>query len=1300
MRVPNVDSLLYRYHLGELMEGDKREVEERSLVDDDYRERIQETEHKLMAAYIAGHLTTDKRERFEKYFLCSEDRLEKLRLAELIYDRVKAGAAKFPEADDILYRYFLGRLTPDEKSKVEERLATDIDYETRSKDVEHEFIVAYALEKLNENERESFESHFLSSEEGAKKLRFAEAVYEYYEYDAWAKAREIAGAKWSDQLPQWLAKFVSLLIGHLNISRPIWQPLAAASVIVLFALVWALFSYQSAITRSLDILHVAYAQNRPVAGRLTGFGYAEYQARQNAEVVKFYNDERDEAFRLILREVNEEKSAAAYHALGQIHLAYNDPNEAVHRLELALQQAPDDARLHNDLAVALMERENGGGKDTALASEHLHRAIKLAPSLLDAHFNLALCHQRQTLLRAAEEDWKRYLEKDSVSRWAEEARKNLAQVTEKIKQAGGNRENIHQDFLKAYRGRDVDQAWGAYKQSRVGSGSFITNRLIDNYLSLALSGKSTDAQDNMSALLFIGNIELEKVKDRFTYDLAQFYRGAAPQQLRKLSAARGLAKAAAESMRQSRLTEAINNYRQAIDLFDDAGDVCESLAARALLGNCYFRQGSADLSLSVFTEGRRECEALGYIWPLGLFLNGLANVNMDLTKYSAALDYGLSQVSYAKQIKDDYGVLLGTDRLTTIYLLLGRYRDTLIAIQEGLSAASAINVNPGQIVALYAKASKCYMRSGMLLAALDYQKEAFKLSLETKIPWVASRYQVYLGLAYHKLNNHSEAIKLIQESGEVGRRLQDEKMSREVTAFSDLHLGEIYRETGDLDSSVKSYEDALRLLDEGDINSQWMRFEAKRGMLLTSIKRGNDAATEEYLEQVLDLYEESRNNIEDEVSRNSFFDEQQGVYDLAIEYAYFKRQNPRRAFDFSESNRARSLLDAVNLPPGKSLDEKLTGVRLPRSNRPLDLGQIQGRLPGKTQLLQYAVLDERLIVWVVSAAAFNSRSVDVSRGDLENKVSEYLQSIAGGPDASQGADYRARSVELYDLLIKPVENLLDLDKDAQVCIIPDKALNRLPFASLISSATGRHLIEDRVIFTSPSSNIFLVASDKARQKEGIQSERLLSVGNPSFDRATFGELKDLPWAAAQASEISAFYPNSIVLLGKYAREHDIRREIEKSDVIHFAAHYVTDERSPMLSMLPLAGEKNPASKASDGVLQTFEFYNLKLLRPRLVVLSACRTMGEGNFNGEGAVGLARPFQAAGIPIVISTLWAIESYSSKELMVRFHKYRKSEGLSTPQALRRAQIDLLKSASAELRNPYNWAAYTVIGGHSNY
>jgi tetratricopeptide (TPR) repeat protein len=195
-----------------------------------------------------------------------------------------------------------------------------------------------------------------------------------------------------------------------------------------------------------------------VEARLTGFGYAAYPAGQNGGPVKSNLYKRDEAFSLIIGQVSEKESSAAYYALGDLYLTDKDFNGAIKCFETALRDNQNDAKLHNDLAVALMEREkaraNNPGQSTgegfAEALEHIHRAIELDGSLLEGRFNLSLCHQYQTLWRTAEEDWKSYLEKDSGSPWTEEARDNLTKVTETIKRAGGNRESLYRNFMGAY----------------------------------------------------------------------------------------------------------------------------------------------------------------------------------------------------------------------------------------------------------------------------------------------------------------------------------------------------------------------------------------------------------------------------------------------------------------------------------------------------------------------------------------------------------------------------------------------------------------------------------------------------------------------------------------------------------------------------------------------------------------------------------------------------------------------------------------------------------------------------------
>src|ERR1043166_6507286 len=107
---------------------------------------------------------------------------------------------------------------------------------------------------------------------------------------------------------------------------------------------------------------------------------------------------------------------------------------------------------------------------------------------------------------------------------------------------------------------------------------------------------------------------------------------------------------------------------------------------------------------------------------------------------------------------------------------------------------------------------------------------------------------------------------------------------------------------------------------------------------------------------------------------------------------------------------------------------------------------------------------------------------------------------------------------------------------------------------------------------------------------------------------------------------------------------------------------------------------------------------MKLPRTRLVVLSACQTGIERAYRGEGAIGLARPFIAAGVPVVVATLWPVESESKADLMISFHKHRKQGHLSTVAALREAQVEAIRNQQGRSIRNYSWAAFVAIGGHT--
>jgi CHAT domain-containing protein len=231
---------------------------------------------------------------------------------------------------------------------------------------------------------------------------------------------------------------------------------------------------------------------------------------------------------------------------------------------------------------------------------------------------------------------------------------------------------------------------------------------------------------------------------------------------------------------------------------------------------------------------------------------------------------------------------------------------------------------------------------------------------------------------------------------------------------------------------------------------------------------------------------------------------------------------------------------------------------------------------------------------------------------------------------------------------------------------------------------------------SPSSTIFIQSCETAATKKTSGPEQLLAVGNPSFDQDTY-RLSDLFPAEREVEDIARFYSSTRVFTGVRARKAEIRKYLSRADVIHLATHYVIDERSPLLSRLLLAKD---ATEEGDGVLQAREIYSIRPLRARLVVLAGCQTLVDRFYKGEGAVGAARPFISAGAPLIVASLWPVDSNATESLMVNFHRYRKLENLSTADALRQAQLDMIKGPAARFRQPYYWSAFVSIGGRSAF
>lgn len=1197
------------------------------------------------------------------------------------------------EEQVFIKQYLLGELTQEAQQPVEERLLTDNLFFEELSIAEDELIDQYLCDSLTEHQKQRFEEHFLATSERRRKLTFARALRKYVSTSEASEAQ--AASKQKRRFLTWPPFFFSSYA----------RAAVAAMVLLVVALgVWQVFFRQSEIDKGLFALQTAYKQQRPVEARISGFSYAPLITLRGNADGKIDSKSRERAELILRNAEHENPGPAASHALGKLYLSQQKFDQAISEFEKALKSDANDPQIQSDLGAAWLEKgksdsahdEGKSFEYFAQGLEHINKALELNGSLLEALFNRALSYQYLLLPQQAEDAWRKYLEKDPHSQWAVEANRNLQSLEERKNKSAVNQEQLLQDFLRAYQNRDDNGAWQIISQNRNLSGNSVENGLLDAYLELISTGQAQLAKEKFDVLSYVGELEVQRAGDYFMHNLLRFYSSVPSAQYATLAEARSFMKQGHENLWNFKIEEAIEHYSKAKRMFENAGDTCEAEYIEYPIAHCYLQQLKAQNSLASFEKVARISEENRYKWLLAQSLNAIATAQITLNNYSIALDYSQRSISISEQIDDIGGVIKTKAQLAQEYLALGNYHKALIFNQQSLSLALEHSREPMQLWRSYYTIAMPLNLLGLSAAAVEFQKEALRLAIGMNTPQTICRSYVNLGLIYSNMRNYDEAIRNIQSAFELGKSISSPKVRVETLAYSALQLGNVYRQVGAFSQAAANYELAIQTYNKSDYPA--FNYVLHKGKLLSCMAGGECSSIEQEIETSLSLFEQYRSKILEESNRDSFFDTEQNVCDVAVDYAYSKGDSGK-AFNYAERCRARSLLDLTGMDVQLSESNPEKDLLYNSVAQPVNLTQLQERMPERAQILYYAVIDDKLIIWRISKRNFQSFERPINSKELTEKVLNYLQYVTK-PAASDDEEMMQKSKELYDLLIKPAEALLDRDK--QLIVIPDKILNHLPYAALVSSTTGKYLAEEYALTFSPSSSIFIICSDAAKKREGNKPEKLLIVGNPHFDRKTYPALEQLPQASREAEKVAAYYSSPRSLIGDKATKRIVMSEMESADVVHLAMHFVADEQSPLRSELLFASDikgDKPQDEAT-GIMQAYEIYRMKLPLTRLVVLSACQTGIERYYNGEGMIGVSRPFIARGVPLVVASLWPVDSDATAELMINFHKHRKTENCSTAEALRRAQQDMINHAMMSNRHPFYWAAFITIGGYAEF
>ncbi len=770
------------------------------------------------------------------------------------------------------------------------------------------------------------------------------------------------------------------------------------------------------------------------------------------------------------------------------------------------------------------------------------------------------------------------------------------------------------------------------------------------------------------------------------------------------------------------------NYDEALTALQEALSLRRELAdflgvARTLnnIGAVYRSQGQYPQALEVYQEALPLFRSAGNRRGEAALLNNLGIIHNYLGQYEKALaSYEEALVLHRElgQQRDEARTL---HNMGLAYRWLKDYPKSLQFYRQALDLRRKIGDKAG--------IAQTLNNMGLVLNEQTHYREALPL-LEEALNLVRElgdragmgRTIDSLGTVYQSLKQYDRALELYQQALALEREVGD----RESERFTLRNIGDLFHAQNQPELAIIFYKQSvnvteairqdLKTLSQEQQQSYTATVAATYRTLADLLLKQNRTAE---AQQVLDLLkiqelqeylhnvsgnQETAKGVELLPQEQQLLNDISAIQNRAInqaeELAQLQQIPPAKRTPAQEQRRqeleanlqeiAAQFHQFITSDDVRAILEKLTW-KTGGENIPIATWQtLQYRLQQLNQnaaILYPLVLPDRLeLVLVTATAPPIHHSVPVSQQQLETAIYNFRESLTAPSRRFTPKAAKIAGEQLYQWLIKPIENDLKAAGVKTIIYAPDGQLRYIPLTALYD---GKQWLIERY-----SINNITAASLTNFQHRSLDKIQIFAgaftTGSYEFQVGEFDlVLSGLPGAGQEVANLANLFPNTTTLVDESFNPQATLPRLNENNIVHLATHAGFLTGYPEDSFILLG----------DGSRLTLrDLDKLSLPNVELVVLSACQTgMGGVLGNGQEILGFGYQIQQTGAKASIASLWSVSDAGTQALMTVFYEALSSGKFTKAEALRQAQLAILagKNVDSALTHPYYWSAFIMIG-----